>query len=87
MKGLPPGVTSVVYGLVEDIRAILTKKGDKMAFVKISDMTGTLEVVFFPKAFEEAKALLVPGTCIGIKGKISSRNGELSMLADRAKAL
>lgn len=87
MKGLPPGVTSVVYGLVEDIRAILTKKGDKMAFVKISDMTGTLEVVFFPKAFEEAKTLLVPGTCIGVKGKISSRNGELSMLADRAKAL
>ncbi len=87
MKGLPPGVTSVVYGLVEDVRAILTKKGDKMAFVKISDMSGTLEVVFFPKSFEASKSLLTPGMCLGIKGKISSRNGELSMLANHAKTL
>ncbi len=87
MKGLPPGVTSAVYGLVEDVRVILTKKGEKMAFVKISDMTGALEVVFFPRVFVESIDCIVPGTCIAIRGKISFRNGELSLLADKAKKM
>ncbi len=87
MKGLPPGVTSVVYGLIEDARTILTKNGEKMAFVKISDMTGTLEVVLFPRVYRECQELVVSGICIAVRGKVSSRNGELSLLADKAKKM
>lgn len=85
--GLPPGATTVVYGLIEDVRPILTKKGEKMAFVKLSDYTGTLEVVFFPRAFVECKDMIIPGACIGVKGKLSTRNGEVSILGDKIKVL
>lgn len=87
MKSLPPGMTSVIYGLIEDVRPILTKKNEKMAFVHVSDYTGTLEIVLFPKVYEEYKNLLVVGACIGAKGKISTRNGDISMLADKVKPL
>ncbi|MCR4274456.1 MAG: DNA polymerase III subunit alpha [Candidatus Campbellbacteria bacterium] len=87
IKALPSGMTTVIYGLIEDVRPIMTKKNEKMAFVHISDFTGTLELVLFPKSYDEFKNILIPGACIGAKGKISVRNGEMSMLADKVKLL
>jgi DNA polymerase-3 subunit alpha len=81
------GISTVIAGLVEDVRTILTKKGDKMAFVKMSDYTDGIESVFFPEAFAKAKDVLVPGSCIMIKGKVSNRNDEKSFMADAAKKL
>lgn len=86
-KGLPPGATTVVYGLLEDVRPILTKNGERMAFTRISDYTGVIEVVFFPRVFNEYKTTLEAGNCIAVKGKLSARNGELSMLGDKVKVL
>ncbi len=87
LKHLPNGLTSVVYGHIDDVRTILTKKGDKMAFMHVSDYTGVVEIVVFPKAFETYQSLLVPNTCIGVKGKMSERNGETSIIADIIKAI
>jgi len=87
LKRLHPNMTSVVYGFIEDIKTVLTKKGDKMAFVRLSDYTGMLEVVLFPKTYEEYRTVIAPGLCIGVKGKISSRNGEVSVIADNIKIL
>jgi DNA polymerase-3 subunit alpha len=81
------GVSTVIFGLVETVRTLITKKGDRMAFVKISDYTDSVEIVFFPEAFERSKQLLVPGTCILVKGKMTDRNGEKSFMADAAKLL
>ncbi len=81
------GAIAVVSGIVEEIRPMITKKGDNMAFIKISDMSTSLDCVAFPKAFKEFGKLLVPESCIAIKGKISHRNGEVSMLIDAIKAL
>ncbi len=87
LKQLHPNMTSVVYGLIEDVRLIMTKKGDKMAFVHISDLTGTLEVVLFPKTFQEFREVAQIGVCAGFKGKISARNGEMSLIADKVKKI
>jgi len=77
----------VIAGIIEDIREIITKKGDPMAFVKISDFDDTLETVVFPKTMKEFKHLLVKDKCVALKGKISLRNGEISLLIDKVKEL
>ena len=41
-------IKSVV--IIDNIHQIKTKKGDKMAFIKASDETGTTELVVFPKS-------------------------------------
>ncbi len=87
LKGAPQGLTSIVYGHIDDVRPILTKKGDKMAFLHVSDLTGTVEIVVFPKTYEAYKNLLIPETCVGIKGKMSSRNGDTSIVADIVKPM
>jgi len=81
------GMTSVIVGVVEDSKEIMTKKGDRMAFVRIADFTGTLEVVVFPKIFIKYKDMLVAEKCIVIKGKVSQKNGEMSLLAEAIKEM
>ena len=53
-----------------------------MAFVRIADFTGTLEVVVFPKIFIKYKNILEAEKCVIIKGKVSHRNVEVSVLTE-----
>ncbi len=80
-------VETVIAGYVETVQTILTKKGEKMAFLKISDLSDSIEVVIFPNLLKENEKLIVSGNCIMLKGKISERNGEDSFVAEKAKAL
>ncbi len=82
-----PGVVTITGGMIEDVRVILTKKGDQMAFIRIADFDGSMEAVIFPKSYAEHKAIIVPDSCIALKGKLNNRNGELSLVADALKAL
>lgn len=81
------GKKVIIGGIVNDVRVIKTKKGDDMAFVKVSDATDTIEVVVFPKVFVTIKNLLIVDVCIVAEGTISNRNGEVSILLDKAKRL
>jgi DNA polymerase-3 subunit alpha len=82
MKG-----TLVTAGMIETVKELLTKKGDRMAFIQLASLTDTVEMVAFPEVFQNHKDLLVPGTCVAIKGKLSIRNDEPSILVDRIKGL
>ncbi|OHA84193.1 MAG: DNA polymerase III subunit alpha [Candidatus Yonathbacteria bacterium RIFOXYC1_FULL_52_10] len=87
IKALPDGATVVAAGIIEDVREVITKKGDRMAFIKLADYDDVIEVVAFPKLYSEAKVLLVKEACVKIKGKVSERNGEKSVAADAVKEL
>ena len=81
------GMIVVVGGIIEEAKPILTKKNDQMMFLRLADLTGTIEVVVFPRVFEEFKKFLVTEKCVAIKGKISNRNDEVSLIAEKVKEL
>ncbi len=81
------GMQIIVGGIVEEAKNITTKKGDSMLFLKISDLTGSVECVVFPRVYQEFKDFFVAEKCIAIKGKISMRNGAVSVLVDKVKNL
>ena len=88
VKTLKEGAVAIAGGIVTDIRVIMTKKGDKMAFVKLTDMGDTLELVLFPEAlFANKEFFEATERCIKVKGKISDRNGEKSLIVERVKEL
>ena len=58
-----------------------------MAFVQLVSKDESMELVTFPECFETYRDLLVPGTCVAIKGKLNIRNDEPSILVDRMKRL
>ena len=82
-----PGMLVVAAGMIQDIRIHLTKNGDQMAFIKIADFDGSMEAVVFPKDYALHRSIIKAESCIALKGKLSSRNGELSMVAEALKAL
>ncbi len=84
---LQSGMIAVASGLIEELKPILTKKGERMLFLKIADFTGALEVVVFPRVYEASKELLVLDQCVAIKGTVSSRDGTPSIVAEAVKAL
>lgn len=82
-----PGLPVIVPVLVGEVRTLLTKGGEKMAFIKFEDKTDSLDAVLFPKLFKEHGALLSPGACLLIKANVSNRNNELSLSIDGVKPL
>jgi DNA polymerase III alpha subunit len=56
-----------------------------MAFVQLADQKDSIEMVAFPETYAEQKDLLVPGNCVAIKGKLTIRNDEPSIMIDRVK--
>ncbi len=72
----------VIGGIIEEVRVIMTKKNEEMAFVRIADLTGSIEVVAFPRTYTRWKGILAPDTCVAMKAKVNDRNGETSLLAE-----
>ncbi len=81
------GVETVIAGFVESSRINMTKNGEKMAFIKLADFSDSIEIVVFPRTFKESESILAPGLCVAVKGRVSERNGEISFVVERAKAL
>jgi DNA polymerase-3 subunit alpha len=77
----------VVGGLVSSIKDILTKGGEKMLFIKLADLYDEIEVVVFPRTLLEFPNTFSPDECIVVKAKVSLRNGEKSLIAEKAKKL
>ncbi|MCF7865190.1 MAG: DNA polymerase III subunit alpha [Candidatus Pacebacteria bacterium] len=79
----------VVAGIIEEAKEIATKKDPtiRMMFLRLADFTGSIEVVVFPKTYEQFKSVLVPEACVAIKAKTSSRNGTPSLIIDTVKVL
>ncbi len=73
--------------IIENIKITVTKKGDKMALVRLRDYTGTIEVAIFPETYKRFKNNVVPDAPLLVKGKISTRNNEKTMIIDDIKAL
>ena len=73
--------------MIESIRPLMTKKGDKMAFIKLVNRKDTIELVMFPKLYEVQHTLIEPGKVIAVKGKVNVRNDEKSIILDAIKPL
>lgn len=84
---IPIGVEAVAAGMISDIRLLLTKNGDQMAFIKIADLSGSLEAVLFPKNYAAFKSIIKPDSYVALKGRLNNRNGELSMVAEKMKVM
>lgn len=65
-----------VGGAIGDVREIMTKNGQRMAFVKIEDRFGELEVILFPNSFQQTLGLWERDRVVLIRGKVNARDRE-----------
>ncbi len=76
-----------IAGIIESVRQVVTKKNERMAFLKIADLTDSIEAVAFPSIFKESIDILIPEKCIALSGKVSNRNGEKSIIIEALKEI
>ncbi|MFA6463579.1 MAG: DNA polymerase III subunit alpha [Candidatus Paceibacterota bacterium] len=86
-KSAKDGTKVLIIGIPAEIKEVRTKKGDLMAFMKVSDYTSSMEVVVFSTIYEGIKGKITPEKCLAIEGKISMRNGTQSIVADKIRSV
>ena len=62
---------AVIGGIISEKTIKYTKNGEVMAFLSIEDLTGTVEVIVFPRTYEENADALEEDNKIFIRGRIS----------------
>ena len=72
--------------LVDKIKTINTKKGDKMAFITGSDETSTLEYTLFPKLYNQYSNIQ-RGDLLKIRGNVERRLDQIQIIVDKIKKL
>ena len=64
-----------VAGLVREVRRVVTRKGQIMAYATLEDLTGSVDVVLFPRVFEQTRLLFEPDKVLVVLGKVDARAG------------
>jgi DNA polymerase-3 subunit alpha len=76
------GQRLVVGGIVTGFRTIITKAKSTMGVATLEDLQGTMEVVVFPKLYEQTLGTWAEGSILLVAGKVDHRGEEVSLLAD-----
>jgi DNA polymerase-3 subunit alpha len=76
-------------GVIKSVRPIITRAGKAMAFVQLEDLTATIEVIVFPRLFEERRQLLLSDAIVIVRGKVDARTvgGDDEERAEAAKVI
>ena len=77
----------VIAGLVSELREVITKKGTRMAFGKIEDLTGQIEVIFFPDTFAVYEGLIKCEKPLLLGGNLESENSAGKNIVDTANTI
>lgn len=76
-----------VCGIIGSVEKLATKKGDFMAFVKVEDIYGQIECIFFPKHYTNYKSYLADEEIVKISGRLQIKDNEVKLLADKLEKL
>lgn len=68
---------------INEVKTIRTKKGEMMCFLKISDPSGEMEGVVFPKSYKQFGQLCHQGQIALLEGNIEERNGKIQLIIQK----
>lgn len=79
----PDTYSSVKVGaIINTTKKILTRSGEPMMFISLEDLTGKIEALVFPRLFKKKQDILEENKIIIVRGKISTKDGDLKLLCD-----
>lgn len=76
-------ISYIMGGMVAAKTVKLTKNNQNMAFITLEDTLGTIEVVVFPKVYEQYRNMLEPDSKIFIYGRASISEDEGKLLLEK----
>ncbi len=84
VEGLGRDQWVVIGGVIDSCTKKMTKKGDQMLFATIQDESGGVELLVFPKTFEQTKDLWKEGEIICVVGKTPKEDGDNKVFVEKA---
>ncbi len=76
-----------VCGIVAGLKELTTKKGDRMAFVTLEDLSGFVEMVIFPEVYTAASELLKGEEPLLVTGTLDIGEDSCKLLASEIVSL
>jgi DNA polymerase-3 subunit alpha len=77
----------VVAGLISDVKELITKKGTRMAFGRVEDLTGSCELVVFPDPFSKFETILRDERPMLISGLLEVNEGVAKIMVDNISTM
>ncbi|MEH2446733.1 MAG: OB-fold nucleic acid binding domain-containing protein [Nostoc sp.] len=71
--------------MLNNVKKVVTKKGDQMAILQIEDLTTQSEAVVFPKTYERISSVLQVDTRLIIWGKVDRRDEQTQFILEDAE--
>ncbi|MCC5635431.1 trans-splicing intein-formed DNA polymerase III subunit alpha C-terminal partner DnaE-C [Nostoc sp. CHAB 5844] len=68
--------------MLNNVKKVMTKKGDPMAILQIEDLTAQLEAVVFPKTYERVSNSLEVDARLIIWGKVDRRDEQVQLIVE-----
>ncbi len=75
---------AVVGGVIESMKKKITRAGKAMMFVTVQDVTGSLELLVFPKTYETTKNVWAEGRTVCVVGRTGDEEGDEKLFVERA---
>jgi DNA polymerase-3 subunit alpha len=72
----------VVGGLITALKRTTTKNGAAMAFLTLEDQTGGVEVIVFPKTYDQSTLALRRDAVVVVRGRLDVADQQSKVLAD-----
>ena len=72
----------IIGGIITNVRTILTKKGDKMAFVKLENKSDETEFIVFPSVFAEYGGKIEVDNVVRVRGKVNATDRDGNITSD-----
>jgi len=85
LSELQDGSEVRICGIVSSFKEITTKKGDRMGFVTIEDLTGSVEITVFSDIYATASTLLKSDDPLFVCGKLERGEKGAKILVQAAK--
>ncbi len=82
LDDLPDGQIVRLGGLIQSYKEHKSKKGDRMAFTVLEDMTGSVEVVVFPSTFADCSELLTNDAPLIVQGTVQQTERGAKLIAE-----
>jgi DNA polymerase-3 subunit alpha len=73
-----------ICGIVTDLKTKIDKSGNKMAFFKMDDFSGSCECLMFGKVFPKYEEIIVPEATLLIIGRLESSGDAIKLHAEDA---
>ncbi|MBQ7885139.1 MAG: DNA polymerase III subunit alpha [Clostridia bacterium] len=76
-SGITDGMNVTCGGIVTEVKKVYTKNGNReMCVIKVEDLYGEFDCMFFPAVFERYNDKIVEDIMITVKGRLSIRDDE-----------